>query len=87
MVELAVVQKYELGWGRTVNFNHDFRGKEALRKIADKGHRVMVSLEWNGDDVVDVWASQFCADEPYETMEQAEDFDPTGQFEYRVAIV
>ena len=42
MVELAVVQKYELGWGRTVNFNHDFRGKEALRKIADEGHRVMV---------------------------------------------
>lgn len=81
--ELRYVNPFELGWGRTVNFNHDFRGKEALQKIADSNHRVMVCLEWNDDDVVDVWASQFGSEEPYETMEQAEDYDPSGQFEYR----
>ena len=81
--ELRYVNPYELGWGRTVNFNHDFRGKDALARIRDSAHRQMVCLEWNDEDVVDVWASQFGTEEPYETMEQAEDYDPTGQFEYR----
>ena len=67
------VNPWDLGWGYCVNMDHDFRGKEALQKIADSDHRVMVSLEWSDEDVVDVWASQFGNEEPYETMEQAED--------------
>ena len=33
-----------------------------------------------------MWASQF-SDDPYEVMDQAEDYDPTGKFEYRAEKV
>ena len=81
--ELRYVNPVELGWEGTVKFNHDYPGKEALRKIIEGPHRQMVCLEWNDEDIIDVWASQFGTEEPYETMEQAEDYDPTGKFEYR----
>lgn len=81
--ELRYVNPVELGWEGTVKFNHDCPGKEALRKIIEGPHRQMVCLEWNDEDIIDVWASQFGTEEPYETMEQAEDYDPTGKFEYR----
>ena len=80
--ELRYVNPVELGWGSAVKFNHDFVGKDALAKIVNGPHRVMTCLEWNDEDVVDVWASQFSGD-PYEVMDQAEDYDPTGKFEYR----
>ena len=84
--ELRYVNPVELGWGSAVKFNHDFVGKDALAKIVDGPHRVMTCLEWNDEDVVDVWASQF-SDDPYEVMDQAEDYDPTGKFEYRAEKV
>lgn len=84
--ELRYVNPVELGWGSAVKFDHDFVGKDALAKIVDGPHRVMTCLEWNDEDVVDVWASQF-SDDPYEVMDQAEDYDPTGKFEYRAEKV
>ena len=57
-----------MGWGWLVKFNHDFIGRSALEKIAVDPPRKLVSLEWNDDDVIDVYASQF-TDEPYEYME------------------
>ena len=49
----------ELGMGRMINFDHDFPGKEALAEEIKNPKRKMVCLEWNGDDVVDVYASFF----------------------------
>lgn len=65
---------YEIGLGMMVNFNHDFVGKEALAKIKNSNHRVMVTLEWNGDDIGDVFASQFRDDIPYQNMDKPNDY-------------
>lgn len=67
------VNPYELGWGFCVNLNHDFLGRDALKKIKESKHREMRTLVWNPDDVVDVYRSQFDKGEPYFTMEGPED--------------
>lgn len=73
---------YELGWGHIINYDHDFVGKEALKKISESPHREMVTLEWNVEDIADVFASQF-TDDPYFPMEGPEDIPQDGEFEYR----
>jgi glycine cleavage system aminomethyltransferase T len=49
----------DVGWDYLVNFAHDFMGKEALMEIAKNPPRKMVTLEWNTEDVGDVFMSQF----------------------------
>ncbi|GAB3616653.1 aminomethyltransferase family protein [Okibacterium endophyticum] len=50
---------FDLGWGSMVRFDHDFTGREALeRAVADPPRRI-VTLEWDVDDLVDVYRSQF----------------------------
>lgn len=68
---------YEQGWGAFVNFNHDFIGKEALQKEAENIRRTWVSLEWNTDDVVDVYASMFRQGEHFDYMEMPKTFEET----------
>lgn len=81
--ELRFVNPFELGWGGSVSFKHDFIGKEALERMKAEGHRVAVTLEWNTDDVLDVWRSGLEPGEAYAPMDGPEDFDPTGKYEYR----
>ena len=45
---------YDLAYGPFVKFDHDFVGRAALEKIADKPRRSKVTLVWNGDDVADM---------------------------------
>ncbi|GAB7358499.1 hypothetical protein MBLNU230_g2562t1 [Neophaeotheca triangularis] len=59
---------FELGWGWLVKFEHDFIGKEALQKIAADPPRKFVALEWNSEDVADVFASHF-REETFDYME------------------
>ncbi|KAI9159182.1 glycine cleavage t protein (aminomethyl transferase) [Paramyrothecium foliicola] len=59
---------FDLGWGRLVNFDHDFIGREALVKVKQDPPNHLVTLVWNNDDVVDVFASLF-TDKPHEFME------------------
>jgi glycine cleavage system aminomethyltransferase T len=59
---------FDLRWDRIVNFNHDYIGKEALKSIAAEHPRQFVTLEWNSEDVVDVFASLF-REESYDYME------------------
>jgi vanillate/3-O-methylgallate O-demethylase len=53
------VTPYDVGWGFLVKFNHEFRGRKALEEIAKNPPRTVVTLEWNGDDVGAVFATQF----------------------------
>jgi vanillate/3-O-methylgallate O-demethylase len=48
------VTPYDIGYGRTVKFDHDFVGREALEAMAGSPHRVKVTLVWNPDDVAAV---------------------------------
>lgn len=65
------VTPYDVGWGYLVNFAHDFMGKKALLEIAKNPPRKMVTLEWNTEDVGDVFMSQFRGQDvaPYDRIE------------------
>jgi glycine cleavage system aminomethyltransferase T len=69
--ENIFVTPYDVGWGYLVNFDHDFMGKSALQKIAQNPPNKMVTLEWNADDVADVFKSQFQGKDvqPYDPIE------------------
>jgi vanillate/3-O-methylgallate O-demethylase len=49
---------FDLGLGKSVKFDHDFHGREALEKIAAAPTRRKVTLLWNADDVASVVKSQ-----------------------------
>lgn len=79
--ENAYCTPYDVGWGYLVNFDHDFIGKEALLKIKENPPYKMVTLEWNADDVAEVFKSQFTGtDTPmYEPIEYFSGFDDMSQ--------
>jgi vanillate/3-O-methylgallate O-demethylase len=58
-IEDYYLTPYELGYGPFVKFDHDFIGREALEKIADKPQRRKVTFAWNADDVVKDFKSMF----------------------------
>jgi glycine cleavage system aminomethyltransferase T len=49
---------YDLGLGRSVRFDHDFHGREALEQLAASPRRHKVTLIWNSEDVAAVVRSQ-----------------------------
>jgi glycine cleavage system aminomethyltransferase T len=60
----------ELGWGKSVKFDHEFVGDDALRPEVESPRRVMRTLIWNAEDVGDVLMSLFRTDaEPYDFMQ------------------
>lgn len=56
-IEDYYMTPYELGYGPFIKFDHDFIGREALEKIANKPHRKKVTYAWNADDVAKVFRS------------------------------
>jgi vanillate/3-O-methylgallate O-demethylase len=50
---------HDLGYGRFVDLNHEFVGREALAKMADYPRREKVTLVWNSEDAVRVIGSLF----------------------------
>lgn len=50
---------WDLGYGRLVRFDHDFIGREALERLESEPHKRKVTLMWNADDIIDVFASLF----------------------------
>ncbi|TFV48469.1 aminomethyltransferase family protein [Blastococcus sp. TF02A-35] len=50
---------YEVGYGRTVRFDHEFIGREALERMAQAPSRTKVTLVWDADDVAAALGSLF----------------------------
>lgn len=48
---------FELGYGRSISFNHDFVGRDALQSAKGKVRRGKVTLIWNADDVKRVFGA------------------------------
>jgi syringate O-demethylase len=51
---------YELDYGRTIGFDHDFIGREALERMVAEGkteRRKKVTFVWNGDDSAAAYGS------------------------------
>ncbi|KMS58231.1 aminomethyltransferase family protein [Sphingobium cupriresistens] len=63
----------ELGWGKNIKFDHDFLGRDALEAEVAQPRRIIRTLVWNADDVVDIYASLFRSGEPYHFMEMPRD--------------
>jgi len=59
----------ELGYGRFIDFDHDFVGKDALKEEMENPQRKKVTLVWDRDEVVDVFASLFEDGETKKHME------------------
>jgi glycine cleavage system aminomethyltransferase T len=68
-IRLRYRNPVEVGWARTIKFDHDFIGRAALEQEVANPRRQMVTLEWHTEDVVDVYASQFRPGEHFLPME------------------
>jgi glycine cleavage system aminomethyltransferase T len=66
----------DLGWGSVIRFDHGFVGRTALEKLVANPKRTMVTLEWDKEDIIDVYRSQFEIREPYKHMDAQNDFFP-----------
>ena len=55
----------ELGYGRFIDFDRDFVGKEALKQESGNPDREKVTLEWDANDVLEIFGSLFGSEETY----------------------
>jgi vanillate/3-O-methylgallate O-demethylase len=59
----------ELGWDKAVRFDHEFIGRKALEAEAADPRRKTVTLRWNADDVLDIYASLLRSGEEFKTID------------------
>jgi vanillate/3-O-methylgallate O-demethylase len=59
----------ELNWHRAARFDHDFVGRAALEKEIAAPTHTIVTLEWNVDDVAEIYRSLFEPGEEYKLLE------------------
>jgi len=59
---------FDLGYGHIVKFDHDFVGREALESMKDRPHKKKMTLVWEPEDVIRVFASYF-EEERYKFMD------------------
>jgi syringate O-demethylase len=57
-IEDYYLTPWDLGYGSFIDFEHDFVGRDALRKLADRPHRKKVTLALDNDDVLRAIGSQ-----------------------------
>jgi glycine cleavage system aminomethyltransferase T len=50
---------YDIGYARTVKFDHDFVGRAALERMAGEQRRTKVTLVWDADDVTAAVGSMY----------------------------
>jgi glycine cleavage system aminomethyltransferase T len=58
-IEDYYLTPYDLGYGPTVKFDHDFVGREALEKISLNPRRTKVTLALNAEDVMKAMGTMF----------------------------
>lgn len=70
-LETRFVSPVDVGWANLIKFDHEFIGKAALEKEVANPRRTVVTLEWNADDIMEVYGSQFRGTtvEPYDYIE------------------
>src|SRR6516164_1231683 len=59
----------EVRWHNMAKFDHDFPGREALAAEVAKPKRTTVTLRWNPDDVMDIYASLLRAGDAYKPID------------------
>lgn len=73
---------YELGYGRSISFNHDFLGRDALEKAKHDVRRTKVTLVLNPDDVRQAFGpdSAYVLTRAYQRVEAGADLAGTTEF-------
>ncbi len=59
----------ELGFEHIIDVEHDFVGRDAIAAELDDPQRTKVTLEWNEEDILDVFASLFTEGESYKFLD------------------
>jgi len=59
----------EVNWGWMAKFDHDFIGRKAVEAEVANPKRTLVTLRWNPEDIIDIYASLFKPGEEYKTLE------------------
>ena len=59
----------EMGWSKSISFDHDFVGRAALEKEVANPRRTVVTLEFNSEDVLRIHASLFSQGDAYRQFE------------------
>ena len=59
----------EVGWQRSVRFDHDFIGRKALEREMADPRRTIATLRWNAEDVTDIYASLLRQGESYKPID------------------
>lgn len=59
----------EVGWERSIVLDHDFIGRDAVALERAAPKRTIVTLEWNAEDVMDIFASHLRPGEEYKMLE------------------
>ena len=59
----------EVGWHRMCKFDHDFLGRAALETEVAHPKRTVVTLRWNPEDVIDIYASLLRPGDEYKTID------------------
>ncbi len=73
-IRLRYRNPVELGLARMIKFDHDFVGRKALEKEVANPRRAMVTLVWNKEDLIDIYASQFEQGESYANLDEPNHF-------------
>ena len=81
-IKLRYRNPVELGWAGMIKFDHDFTGRKVLEKEVANPKRQMVTLVWNREDILDIYASQFQPGEPYANMDRPNDIYYTPRHIY-----
>ena len=68
-VEDYYLTPMDIGYSHILKFDHDFIGRAALEKRVDQPHKKKVTLLWNSEDVVRVFASLFQQGERFKYMD------------------
>jgi glycine cleavage system aminomethyltransferase T len=74
-IEDYYLTPWDIGYGHLVKLDHDFIGREALQKMAGQPHRKKVTLVWNKEDVLRLFASLFERDQRGKYLDM-----PTGTY-------
>ena len=72
-INLRYRNPVEIGFGNAIKFDHEFIGRAALEKEKAAPKRLIVTLIWNHEDVLDVLRSQFEDEVPYQQIELVDD--------------
>lgn len=81
-IEAYYVTPWDLNVDKLLKFDHNFVGRDALEKMSERAvHRKKVTLVWNDEDILRVYASRLGGETPFKYMELPRSSYATQQYD------